>query len=239
MVHASGTSGKYLSSLLSPLSQKYSLSGFFLLSSFLLTYRLIKDLQKPNSNTLLAILQYSIRRFCRIYIIFIGFCTIGIYLHDRLSGYIAGKYTDLKSALFLQYAGYNILWTIPPELRYYFIIPLVCLIFYKSDRFQPFVLGASFVWTAYDQMFNCFGVSWDNGVSFGSKRNYRLENHFFVFFIGSQLAMTFILIEQHAQLMKFVKQTRFQIFLIIASLVFSIYAFAFHAGLFGNVYDFK
>lgn len=222
-----------------PLSQKYSLSGFFLLSSFLLTYRLIKEFHKPNSNLTLIVLQYFIRRFLRIYVIFISFCFAGIYLKPILKGFISGTYTDLKSAFLLQYAGLNILWTIPPEMRYYFVIPLICLVFYKSETFQPLILVISIGWTVYDQFFNFFNVSWDDGVSYMSNRTHLLQNHFFVFFIGSQLAMAFFLLEKHEKLLMLIKKQWIQILFIVLSIIIAVYAIYFHSGAFGNVYDFK
>lgn len=68
------------------LAQKYSISGFFLLSSFLLTYRLLKDLHKQNSSIILAVLKYFIRRFCRIYLVFALFVWLAIYGPEFFSG---------------------------------------------------------------------------------------------------------------------------------------------------------
>lgn len=239
LVHASGLLGNNCYAFLAPLSQKYSIAGFFLLSSFLLTYRLIREFHKPNSDVLLATLQYFIRRFCRIYIIFIAFCIAGLYMRWLFGDFLSGSYTDLKSTLTLRYAGNNILWTIPPELRFYFVIPLVSVAFYKAGRFQPLVFCVSIVWTLYDQVFNFFGVSWEKGVSYGSEMNYRLENHFFVFFIGSQLAMAFFLGEKYENFAKIIKSRWIQIALIVCSIFVSVYAFYFHTGVFQNFYDFK
>lgn len=61
------------SMILANFSQKYAISGFFLLSSFLLTYRLLNDFYKKKSYKIFAILQYLIRRFFRIYIIYVLF----------------------------------------------------------------------------------------------------------------------------------------------------------------------
>jgi len=55
-----------------------ALSLFFLLSSFLLTFRLHSDLQKALSlkELSLTICKYLVRRICRIYLVFFIYCTI-------------------------------------------------------------------------------------------------------------------------------------------------------------------
>jgi peptidoglycan/LPS O-acetylase OafA/YrhL len=55
-----------------------ALSVFFLLSSFLLTFRLHSDLQKALSlkDLSLTICKYLVRRICRIYLVFFIYCTI-------------------------------------------------------------------------------------------------------------------------------------------------------------------
>jgi len=55
-----------------------ALSVFFLLSSFLLTFRLHSELQKASSlkDLSLTICKYLVRRICRIYLVFFICCTI-------------------------------------------------------------------------------------------------------------------------------------------------------------------
>ena len=59
--------------------QTLAVNGFFILSSFLLTYRLIIDYSKANTlvhNILLTTFKFFIRRFFRIYIPVVFFCTL-------------------------------------------------------------------------------------------------------------------------------------------------------------------
>lgn len=58
---------------------KCGLAGFFLLSSFLLTYRLCDELEKTplrSKQTALIISKYFIRRFMRIYVVYFVYCTL-------------------------------------------------------------------------------------------------------------------------------------------------------------------
>ena len=92
---------------------RYSISGFFLLSSFLLTYRLLKDFHKPNSNIALSILQYSIRRFFRIYVVVTVFAIGAVHGPKIFAGDQYGRYNSVLTILTLGPTGLNNLWTIP------------------------------------------------------------------------------------------------------------------------------
>lgn len=88
---------------------------FFVLSSFLLTNKFIK-----NGLTRKSLLEYSIGRFFRIIPIFILACLF----------YYSAGYFDIydlaKITTFQQ--GYGHLWTIPVEFKFYFILPFFILI---------------------------------------------------------------------------------------------------------------
>lgn len=67
-------------------------SGFFELSSFLLTYRLLKDFDRSiNSNfdTAIVVLKYAVKRFFRIYVTFVIYVTI-LKTNEKLFGGIWG-----------------------------------------------------------------------------------------------------------------------------------------------------
>lgn len=66
-------------------------SGFFALSSFLLTYRLLKDFDKAKSarEECLIIFKYAIKRFFRIYVTFFVYATV-IQIDPKFFG---GKFT--------------------------------------------------------------------------------------------------------------------------------------------------
>lgn len=80
-----GPDGKFFQIFASG-SQKYAISGFFLLSAFLLTYRLLIDFYKENSSKILSILKYFIRRFFRIYVAYAFFVCLVTYGPRFFSG---------------------------------------------------------------------------------------------------------------------------------------------------------
>jgi peptidoglycan/LPS O-acetylase OafA/YrhL len=63
--------------------------GFFVLSSFLLTYRLMVDFDAALSRNraILKVIQYAIRRFFRIYLVFIVFWTLCHYGPQVIRGW--------------------------------------------------------------------------------------------------------------------------------------------------------
>jgi len=115
------------------MAQTVAVNGFFILSSFLLTYRLLVDITKHKS-IFLCITIYFIRRLFRIYFVYVLFCTllkfgpkfIGGYFNYNQNLYYYTSWTDLIS---LNYTGKNHLWTIPPEVIYYFVLPIVPILY--------------------------------------------------------------------------------------------------------------
>ena len=140
----------------------FAVPGFFLLSAFLLTYRLLLELFnykltefKPIAK-LLA--KYAIRRFFRIYpllFIFIVFIKSWIYVLPNDGAFYVGinRTPLLKLVLLDQTMGGSHLWTIPVEINYYFIIPVICLIMFSCSKraFLALTLGAGFFrsWNFY------------------------------------------------------------------------------------------
>lgn len=91
--------------------EKYGVWIFFILSAFLLTYRLIN--QAPSIST---VLSYLVSRAFRIIPAFYV-CAILFYLNGNYD------YTTLKDLLLLK-GSYAHLWTIPVEFKFYFLLPL-------------------------------------------------------------------------------------------------------------------
>lgn len=205
-------------------SQTYGIAGFFMLSAFLLTYRLLEDFHKATNprQCLLFILKYFIRRFCRIYVTYI-IASIGYkFIYNIIN---KGKDTLFQSSLVeiltIGNAGQNHLWTIPPEIKYYFLIPLFCLIACFLNLKSPFgavvLLGVSISFTLLDQMFNLFNLNGKQLYDHGQV--HQLKLHFAVFLMGSEVALGFHLIEKCDHLMKFVKSKLIQLIFNIASLL--------------------
>lgn len=72
------------------LTSGLGMSGFFLLSSFLLTYRLYDEMDKIASvnykQYTLVIGKYFIRRFMRIYLVYFVYCTFFCFVYALSTG---------------------------------------------------------------------------------------------------------------------------------------------------------
>ena len=112
--------------------------GYFLLSSYLLTYRLLDEIKEnggSNKQILLTFIKYFKRRFYRIYVPYVFICILIKYFFF----YIAGSILNWYEISFFQWISLNPtelthLWTIPPEIKYYFFIPVLVLITHKLPK---------------------------------------------------------------------------------------------------------
>jgi len=165
----------------------YGVINFFILSSFLLTYRLLVDFSKTNGSIrqiLLVITKYFIRRFFRIYIPFVVFSTLVIYVWPGLGGHSWFRYPSWTSLITLQESGQNFLWTIAPEIKYYFFQPLFTLFMYKlsatSNRICWLVLCIFFLLTVVVDENNLLNLTIDDMELF--EQGYKFLTRFTVFF---------------------------------------------------------
>lgn len=121
----------------------FSMTGFYLLSSFLLTYRLYSELSKFTLNsrmTLLIITKYFVRRILRIYVPFVCFVIFSYAFTVNVLGFQDGYLNVIKKVPFKvitmqENAGH--LASIPPECFYYCLIPPICLLFRIVDTNDP------------------------------------------------------------------------------------------------------
>lgn len=136
--------------------------------------------------------------------------------------------------IMLEYSGLNHLWTISPEVKFYFLIPVICICFYYSKRFAPLLLVACVLWTLLDQFFNVLVVDAEEIYNF-SRECINLKNHIAVFLLGSELGMAFFLAERSEGFMNFVRNRRTQMFMKYFSLLLVLCGFFLRA----ETYDFK
>lgn len=136
-------------------SQSYSIAGFFMLSAFLLTHRLLDDLNNVKKTkhlhihgqhhhhhhnlVLLVIVKYVIRRFFRVYVVYVLFYACAKYGPACVGGRGETWGGNIYAASVLDIAclrnpGHNHLWTIPAEIKFYFVIPIFCLIASAFDN---------------------------------------------------------------------------------------------------------
>ncbi len=103
---------------------------FFVLSAFLLTRQL---LSRPFSFSTLV--DYALSRILRIFPAYV----VAVFLYYTLGGLGINSHQDLASALLLQ-KGFGHLWTIPVEMKFYVVLPIICLLFAILSRFFSFFL---------------------------------------------------------------------------------------------------
>jgi len=145
----------------------FAVPGFFLLSAFLLTYRLLLELFNYKSTEFKPIFKllakYAIRRFFRIYpllVIFIVFIKCWIFASPNDAQFYVGINNTplLKLVLLDQTMGGSHLWAIPVEINYYFIIPFICLIMFSCSKRAYFALtlgaGLFLSWNFYKAHYN-------------------------------------------------------------------------------------
>jgi len=92
---------------------------FFILSSFLLTYYFASKPEKTKSS--IEWINYFVRRFFRIYPLYVIVILIYYFLHININ-----DSTMLKQHLLL-IQGVQHFWTMPVETRYYLLLPLIVL----------------------------------------------------------------------------------------------------------------
>ncbi len=101
------------------------------MSSFLLTSRLCSELHRANSliQKTSVICQYFIKRIFRIYIPFIIYFAAVTYGPNFVGYKPKMRYVSWEDITLYLNSGCNShLWSIGPELRYYFCIPIICIV---------------------------------------------------------------------------------------------------------------
>lgn len=174
--------------------------GFFVLSSFLLTYRMIKDFEKSRTfdELITIIIKYFIRRIFRIYVPYVIYVTLVKLLPSFFGGFYVDLYVTPYSTwtelVTLQAVGPNHLWTVPIEIKYYFVIPLVCIVFHYFKNNWHYLIAYSSVLTyiAYQTVF--YYEAKDVYLPTANK----LYPRFPVFFSGSLVAYLYFNYEKHS-----------------------------------------
>jgi len=140
---------------------KYGVYLFFVLSAFLLTYQLIRKPQQALLSPLLWF-KYFARRFLRIFPLYTFVLIINFFFQE--SPFFSQLTTSaLYQHLILQ-RGDGIFWTIPVEFKYYFLLPVVVLLFsvvlnkklwvFGIIILSVIALGTFILWKPYDYPIN-------------------------------------------------------------------------------------
>lgn len=164
--------------------------GFFFLSSFLLTYRLVLDLERKRDITgkMKVIAAYLIRRICRVYFPFVVFCALLKWNQKLFGGYFV-RYSSFVSLITLQNVGHNHLWTIAGEVKYYFFIPVICLVYIKFGKYKKYLLFGLSFYLFIAEYFNIYNLK---NSDHNSTKRHLLLPRFNVFFAASIIAMFFL-----------------------------------------------
>lgn len=206
-----------------------AVNGFFILSAFLLTYRLLNELNKSAGNyrkQFLILLKYTVRRFFRIYVVFFVFASSvkfgpkiigGIYSYSDFN-----QYSSWTSLISLGHSGLNHMWTIAPECKYYFLIPLICLVASKFGRFLYVFLIMCLCFTISNEYFNYFKLT---APDFDNYHRHILTTRFTVFFYGSIAAIALVVAENLPNLKETIKNKYSQKFICFLSVFLFILGF--------------
>lgn len=114
---------------------------FFILSSYLLSYRLYLDFQSSNhkfKEHLLIILKYFVRRLCRIYLPFVTCAAIIIKISHHFKLFY--RYNTFWDTILMRRHEKNHLWTIAPEIQYYCFVPMIIYFFYRFRKYSTSLL---------------------------------------------------------------------------------------------------
>ena len=183
--------------------------GFFILSSFLLTHRLIKQYENAkNIHQIINItINYFIMRFFRIYVPYMIFCILNVELikeKDVIKDYTIYHFISLKD--FVQMIH---IWTMPVEIKFYFIIPPLAYIFsniYKKKLIVWIIYLMNFIYMIIVKRFNLFSVGDFYDVA-------EFEPYIPIFLMGSILAVLYIHLE-HSKGLELLNQYRINNYII-------------------------
>lgn len=132
---------------------KYGVYLFFALSAYLLTDQFLeRGLDEGFSRY--ELFNYFFRRFLRIYPLYLlvlaTSCITTTYLADGFPYSLSGQ--EFIGHMLLQ-QGKSVLWSVPVEFKYYFLLPLVSLALLLLARWVRLVAGLTLVCAVFCQWF--------------------------------------------------------------------------------------
>ncbi len=175
------------------LGNYYGVIGFFILSSFLLTYRLLIDLDRSNDSIkhlINIVCKFFIKRFFRIYIPYLTFCSLIQFVSKRFHGTkVSNSWFEMVTLIPLRDSH---LWTISPEIKYYLFIPLFTLVTYKVCKVDE---KLKFMYLFFI-CFACYTIHYENLFVMIRKHLDLDRSNFEIFFFGSILAVFYYELEK-------------------------------------------
>ena len=139
--------------------------------------------------------NYFTRRFLRIFPLFVFILFLSYIFTKFFSSYTGGvglpftiKGEELVRHLILQ-AGKSVLWSIPVEFKYYFILPVIAILFaYLKDNF--FLASTIFV-------LSILVVAYSYPIQKYEENTYSLAPYLPLFIMGSYTAFVHSFLEIH------------------------------------------
>lgn len=145
---------------------------------------------------------------------------IGGYINYIPSHY----YSSWFQLVTLQTSGVSHIWTIAPEIKYYFVIPLICITASKFGRFKIIFLALCLTWSIYNEKYNYFNL---NMQDFDLVRAYIFKTRFSVFFYGSIAAITLNIVEDNSFILNLIKHRVSQTIISCLSILVTLYGLRF------------
>ena len=202
-----------------------AVNGFFLLSAYLLTHRLLVELNKNDMHSkkvLIIFSKYFIRRFFRVYVPYAIICILIKKVSPIFGGPHDFESYSLFQMLFLNTTTISHLWTIPAEYKYYFFIPLFVYLtnnmFKKNMKILWVVLLVFIVFVIENYSLL---VEIDNNGDF-VRPSHELLTRFTTFLLGSIVAVLVYLVHNLDLYEKALNFNVFRLFLGIISMVLYI-----------------
>lgn len=180
LAHASGVNIHFVSFLDFSSMGFLGVLLFFMLSAYLLD-RQIAIAIKEKRATVRYWLNYALRRFLRIYPLYLAALLFNYFLrnYNKLYAYSIHSYELIVEHLLLQ-KGIGVFWSIPVEFTYYLLSPLILLFI---DR----VIKWNIVNVVLALLFVTAGVSYYNAVVFPDKIS--TLKYLPVFLVGTILSL--------------------------------------------------
>ena len=225
LTHIKSNDNCELFNYLQSVTHTVSVYGFFVLSSFLLTYKLLNELDNSNYSKFWIIIKYLIRRFFRIYLVFFLVATCikfgPKYLEGRLNDF-EPTYNSWSDIVSLKHPGDNHLWSISPEFQYYLFIPIFCLIALYLNPIIMLFICVTF--SVLNEVYNLFDLKPED---FEGEVTYFFKQTFSVFFYGSIAALLLFIMDKNEKLKRFVNEKKIQFLIHIMSIILLVYGLKF------------
>ena len=194
----------------------FGVMGFFILSSFLLSFRLIKQYESATSvdKIIQITINYAIIRLFRIYFPYLIFCSFEKYYLNEKS-VIKENDTMFDLIILKHWNRTTHLWTMPVEIRYYFLIPFIAILFSRIHNVRLIgwiIFLINLIFLVSIRRFGLFRILENHELT-------RFDRYLPVFMAGSTLALLYFNLERTKIIEKL---TKFKVYNYILTLISSI-----------------